>query len=332
MQALGIQALGIHPHSSKFQTLVLSGGALHGLSILGALHWLYEHGYLVNVTRYVGTSIGAVICLLLSVGYTPLQIFWIMSSSNIMDHMQNPKMWDMVKGIGAFDFEPIDSILRNQVIAKMEHVPTFSQLFNKTNNILVTCTCNLSTGRVEYHSIMSTPHLDVMSAVTMSSLLPLVFPPYEWKDCMYIDGGLADPFPILWACDNFDQLKIIGIASIETKTGETPHQSDESNESHQSHESHESHESNENEEPSISKSSKSWFSLHNLRMIWSIPVNHRMAKTIETARARGAHILELPSKSSGIPLLTLNTSNQHDMFGQGTKIAANWVMGPQMRV
>lgn len=53
------------------ETLVLCGGAVHGISILGCLYPLSNMSF-----KYLyGTSIGAIICFLLSIGYLPEEIF-----------------------------------------------------------------------------------------------------------------------------------------------------------------------------------------------------------------------------------------------------------------
>src|SRR3990170_8230654 len=57
-----------------YNTLVLSGGSIKGCCLLGALQYFYDKGQLSNITKYVGTSIGAIICYLLAIGYTPLEL------------------------------------------------------------------------------------------------------------------------------------------------------------------------------------------------------------------------------------------------------------------
>ena len=57
-----------------FETLVVSGGSTKGILFLGALHFFYLKGSLDQINSYFGTSVGSIICLLLAVGYHPLDL------------------------------------------------------------------------------------------------------------------------------------------------------------------------------------------------------------------------------------------------------------------
>ena len=62
-------------NSSLYDTLVLSGSSIKGITFLGALQYLYDNSLLKNVKTFVGTSSGAMISFLLIIGYTPVEIF-----------------------------------------------------------------------------------------------------------------------------------------------------------------------------------------------------------------------------------------------------------------
>ena len=52
--------------------LVISGGGIKGFVALGALQKLYDTKKLININKYCGTSVGAIISLLLIIGYKPV--------------------------------------------------------------------------------------------------------------------------------------------------------------------------------------------------------------------------------------------------------------------
>ena len=54
--------------------LVISGGAINVYYILGALDVLYRNGKLDNINCYAGASIGAMVSILLSIGWSPRKI------------------------------------------------------------------------------------------------------------------------------------------------------------------------------------------------------------------------------------------------------------------
>ena len=62
--------------NSDYEVLVLSGGGTKGVLQLGMLHGMYTNKK-INFNRihaYVGTSIGAISCFLLILGYLPVEI------------------------------------------------------------------------------------------------------------------------------------------------------------------------------------------------------------------------------------------------------------------
>ena len=59
---------------TDFDTLVLSGGSSKGILILGALQYAQDNFLLNKINKYIGTSVGSIICFLLLIGYTPIEI------------------------------------------------------------------------------------------------------------------------------------------------------------------------------------------------------------------------------------------------------------------
>jgi len=61
----------------EYDSIVLSGGGLRAMAQLGALVKLEDSKHIDfnNVKYYSGTSMGAIFCFLLYIGYHPLQIF-----------------------------------------------------------------------------------------------------------------------------------------------------------------------------------------------------------------------------------------------------------------
>src|SRR5579859_7147522 len=59
----------------KFKVLVLSGGSAKGIAHIGALQVLYENDLLGSINTISGTSIGALIGFLYSIGYTPAELY-----------------------------------------------------------------------------------------------------------------------------------------------------------------------------------------------------------------------------------------------------------------
>ena len=55
--------------------LILSGGGIKGISLIGAIEYLYEKNYMNNINTILGTSIGSIIGYLIIIGYTPEELY-----------------------------------------------------------------------------------------------------------------------------------------------------------------------------------------------------------------------------------------------------------------
>ena len=53
----------------RYTNLLISGGGIYGIMILGIIKYLQEYNILDNIKKYLGTSVGAIICLLLNIKY-----------------------------------------------------------------------------------------------------------------------------------------------------------------------------------------------------------------------------------------------------------------------
>ena len=73
---------------------------------------------------------------------------------------------------------------------------TLMDLHTKYNKELVCCTYNLTLQKSEYISYKTHPNLDCITALRMSANLPFFFETFVYDDARYVDGGIADNFPI----------------------------------------------------------------------------------------------------------------------------------------
>ncbi len=61
---------------------MFEGAGIRGIACCGALMELEQQGELAQVKRVAGTSSGAITACLLSVGYTPQEIYQIIGNTN----------------------------------------------------------------------------------------------------------------------------------------------------------------------------------------------------------------------------------------------------------
>ena len=176
----------------NFDTLVLSGGSTKGIIILGALQYLSDNFYLSEIKNFIGTSSGAIICFLLSIGYTPIEIMVYICTHQLLEKIQHFNIVAMINGLGASSFSNIYEQLEKITIEKIGYIPTFSDLKNKFGVNFICATYN----KTEYLSFENNPDLPCLIALRMSSNLPLIFENFKYGNNFYVDGGVSDNFAI----------------------------------------------------------------------------------------------------------------------------------------
>ncbi len=180
----------------NFDTIVLAGGSSKGIMMLGALQYLSDNFYLSEIKNFIGTSSGAIICFLLSIGYTPIEIMVYICTHQLLEKIQHFNIVAMINGCGASSFSNIYEQLEKMTIEKIGYIPTFSDLKNKYNVNFICVTYNLTENKTEYLSFENNPDLPCLIGLRMSSNLPLIFEKFKYGNNFYVDGGLSDNFAI----------------------------------------------------------------------------------------------------------------------------------------
>lgn len=173
-----------------YTKLVLSGGGHHGLSILGALEFVFPS--LKNVDKYYGTSIGSVICFLLICGNSPFDIFqYFFETENIGDFVElDPKLAKM----GLFKMTNFLKLI--EVKAGEYAGMTFLELFEATKKELYVVGTNVDKMTSVVFSRVNYPNMPVMKALEISCSIPFVFERIVFEGDTYVDGGVSNNYPI----------------------------------------------------------------------------------------------------------------------------------------
>jgi predicted acylesterase/phospholipase RssA len=199
---------------SSYDTLILCGGGVKGILLLGALDYLSEQGYLNNVTKYVGTSIGSIMCYLIAIGYKPTDLITHLCVHK-HDNFEFFDVLAMVNGKGAIGYGSVQEQLEKLTIDKVGKFITLGELKTKYNKKLVCVTYNVTDRKIEYISADNNPDMTCLTAVRMSSNLPFIFEKFKYMDKYYIDGGIVDNFPIDINVDENE--KVMGLVTIDNK-------------------------------------------------------------------------------------------------------------------
>ena len=193
--------------------LVMSGGGIKGIAMIGALCALNELNVLQNITTFAGTSVGSLLLFLIIIGYFP---------SELHDFI---KIFDLgkLKGcsisllMGSYGLDSGEKIIKTiegfMIKKKINTKITLKELFELTNKTFYITVVNITKRRVEYLSHLTNPNLEVVKAIRMSISIPFVFTPVEYDNCLYVDGGCIDNFPMICFDKQLDD--VIGICAID---------------------------------------------------------------------------------------------------------------------
>lgn len=204
-------------------TLVLSGGAIKGIYLLGALHGLYNGLYndvYCNVfKRLIGTSSGGIICFLLSIGYSPFEIYKsLLKSDNLLTVDYTGINAVFSRGSEAGDQKVINGrggifsskhiflhVQKLMYKKKINRNLTFKEHNDITGTMLVITAFNVTQKKETLFSMLTFPDVPIIEALQLSSGIPIVFRPLSFNDDMFVDGGVWDNFPVkvgLDLCEN----------------------------------------------------------------------------------------------------------------------------------
>lgn len=203
---------------NSYDTLIISGGSVNGISMLGKIDKMISNGELdlKNIKNFGGTSIGAVISFLLMIDYSPKEIFDHLLSSTMWKKLQIIDFLKIFNGQGVYSSEIFKSELNNLILKKFDIIPKFKD-FEKN---YFCCSVNLNENKILYFEKNSFPDLDIIDALLMSCSIPFLIEPFIFEGSIHIDGGILDNFPVKKSIELFGSKKILGIKSFQESPSE----------------------------------------------------------------------------------------------------------------
>lgn len=183
----------------KKKILVISGGGLKGFAGLGSFKCLLDNNVFDNFDSLAGSSVGAVICFLFTIGYDPKDIYDILEQIDFTQLIKyiEPEILLIEPCFGISSPEPIlysiYSFMKKKNISKNI---TFKQLYELTKkNLIITGTC-LNDVSIKYFSHTTTPDMQILKALRITISIPFIFRPYQYDGKLWVDGGVMNNFPI----------------------------------------------------------------------------------------------------------------------------------------
>lgn len=164
--------------------LVLEGGGMKGVYTAGVLDFFLDHG--IDFAKCYGVSAGA--CHLCSYLSKQRGRAYAVAA----DYLDDPNYWGISSLLRTGDLFNVDMCYR-QIPETLN--PFDYETYDKNPSKGYAVVTNIETGRAEY-----IPFGDLhenIRAVRASASLPLVSRNVRIGDSLYLDGGLADPIPLL---------------------------------------------------------------------------------------------------------------------------------------
>tara|TARA_A100001015_G_scaffold221287_1_gene249000 strand:+ start:3286 stop:4122 length:837 start_codon:yes stop_codon:yes gene_type:complete len=181
-----------------YNKLVLSGGAKRGILTLGSLEYIYQTHpeFIEHIQTFIGTSIGAIICYLLIIGYKPTKIIAYLLTNDFFNKFKTIDLVKLTNCDGSYSWNIVGKYIKDMTMLISNKLYTMKELYDTFNKELVCITYNYSKQCEEILSYKTHPDLACIDALCMSSSIPLFFPRCKYNGEYYLDGGLSNNFPI----------------------------------------------------------------------------------------------------------------------------------------
>jgi len=194
--------------NNAFKAICIGAGGTVGLYYLGVLDYYYEKKLLNHVVYYSGTSMGAFICGLLMIGYSPRDIIVYLCKKDFSKHIGKMSMQNLLTNYGLIDTTELKKYLETVIIDKLGFIPTLKDMYDSVKKIFYCTGYKVSRDGKEsnaktYFSYETHPNMLISDAIMCSCSIPFLFSRSLVEDGIYIDGAVFDPVPVKILMDYF---------------------------------------------------------------------------------------------------------------------------------
>ena len=183
--------------------LILSGGGPIMIQLLGAIQHLETNNFidLKNIESIYGTSAGAIvgilICLKHEYDWETINDYIIKRPWKDVFKIKVEKIFESYTKKGIFDIKTIEKCFKPLFAAKDISMNITLEDFYKYSNIeLHMFAFEVNEFKVEDISYLTHPKLELLTAIQMTSCLPVLLAPVCLDNKCFIDGGLVCNYPL----------------------------------------------------------------------------------------------------------------------------------------
>ena len=176
--------------------LVIGGGGIKGCVITGALEAMDDIFNINRIKYIIGSSVGGIIGLFLSLNFTPKEMSNIFISLNLIDYREI-KVSNLIKHFGVDNGKKILRLIKAIIIQKWERYDyTFAELYKLTGKTLILTGSNITKNKIVYFSRYTFPNMKLIDALRITICYPLLYQPIRLNGDYFIDGAALDNFPM----------------------------------------------------------------------------------------------------------------------------------------
>lgn len=202
------------------KNIVLSGGGHTLYQSLGIIQTLEKNDIwkIENIEKIYGTSAGALLgaILCLKFDWETLNDYFLNRPWHDVFNIDINTIFSMFSKKGFFNKNQIELSFKPLLHAKDLSLDiTLKEFYEYSNIELHIFTFEVNYFKLEDISYKTNPDLSLITALYMSSSLPIMFSPVCIDDKCYIDGGVATNYPLIFCIEQNNNLdEILGIKNV----------------------------------------------------------------------------------------------------------------------
>ena len=179
----------------NIENIVFSAGSMGGLTLIGAWKCLADKGLHSNIRGFSGCSIGSVVALLTSLGYTNEELENLSLNFRYRDY-NDLQFLNTFENLGIETGRKLEKLLSKLIYHKVGRFDiTFAEHYTITGKDLwINASC-VQEDKCYYFSRFDFPRMSVLQAVRMSIAIPIVISAVRYHGKTFVDGGFHDPCP-----------------------------------------------------------------------------------------------------------------------------------------
>ena len=187
--------------------LVISGGGPIMVQVLGAIQHLEQNEFVAmnNIESIYGTSAGAIVGILicLKFDWETINDYIIKRPWHDVFPIKVQNIFDAYTKKGVYDIKTIEKCFKPLLDAKDIPMDINLEDFYKLTNVeLHMFSFEINEYKVQDISYLTHPKLSLMTAIQMTSALPVLITPVCIDDKCYIDGGMSCNYPLSYCIES----------------------------------------------------------------------------------------------------------------------------------